>query len=344
MPLSSFVGVDIEGNSVILANGLLNSEETESYEWLLDQLQKYHPPPTVLLVDEDFGMEGACASKLKNTKIINCIWHIASLNLFKNFSKPFGIDFGNFKDRFWRARNALSIPEFEREWQSLTKEHVPPEMAGETLKRVTNNLASLYARREKWAWPWISKYFTAGMQSTQRVEQTNAYVKERAGVHTTFTTLFLHIDDKLSRQKQSQGYAQYSSKVAVQTAHRSVIKELFVEVLRVNDLFVGTFARNRMKDEMDHSIFYEVKKGVNRGSLPDAVESMEASEPSPESAAVDDMYLAPVDLPVSVDRGQSRKKREWKKREWKKENGKKRKSKEENGKKRMGRIIFLRFF
>jgi hypothetical protein len=42
MPLSSFVGVDNEGHSMILANALVSSEDTEAYEWILDQLLKHH--------------------------------------------------------------------------------------------------------------------------------------------------------------------------------------------------------------------------------------------------------------------------------------------------------------
>jgi hypothetical protein len=85
MPLSTFVIVDANGKSRIVACALVSGETTEDYEWILEQLlENGGVAPRIILVDEDPAMEAACASIIPQTIMLNCIWHLGSLNLAKN--------------------------------------------------------------------------------------------------------------------------------------------------------------------------------------------------------------------------------------------------------------------
>ena len=86
MALSTFVVVDANAKSRIVACALVSGETTEDYEWILEQLLESSSgvAPGVLLVDEDPAMEAASANIIPQTTVLNCIWHLGSLNLAKN--------------------------------------------------------------------------------------------------------------------------------------------------------------------------------------------------------------------------------------------------------------------
>ena len=98
MPLNSWVIVDANGKSHLIACALTSGETTEDYEWILHQLLQANNGiiPSVILVDEDPAMEAACASTIPDTYVVNCIWHISSLNLNKNLHGAMGSHWENF--------------------------------------------------------------------------------------------------------------------------------------------------------------------------------------------------------------------------------------------------------
>lgn len=67
-------------------------------------------------------MEAACISQIPTTNIINCIWHLVSLNIPKNLCSIIGLNWEAFTQQFWIARNALTTDEFEQRWSVLTQE------------------------------------------------------------------------------------------------------------------------------------------------------------------------------------------------------------------------------
>jgi MULE transposase domain len=170
MPLNTFVIVDANGKSRMVACALISGERTEDYEWVLQSLLEANDQlaPGVILVDEDPGMEAACESQIPTTTIINCIWHLTFLNLPKNLRGALrSSNWDDFVHRFWVARNTLTADEFDRRWSALIQEFgVATNQPG-----VESYLRRLSDRRQHWAWPWVGTQFTAGMQSTQRVER-----------------------------------------------------------------------------------------------------------------------------------------------------------------------------
>lgn len=125
IPLNVFVIVDTNGKSRMVACALISGERTEDYEWILESLLEANNQLAsgIILIDEDPAMEAACESQIPTTTIINCIWHLASLNLPKNLCGALGSsNWDSFIHHFWVARNTLTASEFERRWSALIED------------------------------------------------------------------------------------------------------------------------------------------------------------------------------------------------------------------------------
>ncbi|KAF9084865.1 hypothetical protein BGX27_003689, partial [Mortierella sp. AM989] len=69
------------------------------------------------------------------------------------------------------ATRSLIPAEFETKWQAICDEF------GDDEGKVSKYLRRLYNDRFQWAWPWVRTTFTAGMQTTQRIEKTHHLIK-----------------------------------------------------------------------------------------------------------------------------------------------------------------------
>ena len=245
MPLNSFVVVDANAKSRLIASALLSGKTTKDYEWLLQQLLEAndHLAPTLLLLDEDPAMEAACMSQIPTTIIINCIWHLGSLNIQKNLRAVLGSAWEHFIPRFWMARNTLTTNEFEEQWSRIMNDY-------SAQPKITAYLKRLFDRREHWAWPWIGILFTAGMQSTQRVEKTHHLIKQTVSKMTPLVDLFKTIEQKILDEKHTSEYINYHGITGYTQPEHQITVQIFAEVKKTNARFLANFALCRMRMEM----------------------------------------------------------------------------------------------
>src|ERR1044072_2391710 len=97
---------------------------------------------------------------------------------------------------FLRTRNSLNEIDFERRWKRMI----------EQFPQANNYLQNtLYPIRHTWALWYQSLWFTAGIQSSQRIEALNALLK--TGVDHTSSLCQLHEECQKLFDNQSQ-YAQ----------------------------------------------------------------------------------------------------------------------------------------
>jgi len=254
MPLNTFVVVDTHNRSRQVAHALLSGETTQDYEWVIECLldASNQLAPLIMFVDEDVGMEAACENKLPHTYVMNCIWHLGSLNLAKNLKGTYGNRWSDFAAQFWRARNALTEEEFDHHWSTLERDYVG-EQYGE---QSASYLARLYNRRQRWAWAWIGSRFTAGIQSTQRVEKIQQIIKREVNSQTSLPDLFTAIEHQISNEELISKYLNYKSTTPTSGRITAHISKLFSDVEEVNSRYLGTFGINRMRREMLESMFY----------------------------------------------------------------------------------------
>ena len=131
MPLNVFVVVDNDGKTRVVACALLSAETIVEYAWGLKQLMEASKGSDgvvraldAILVDEDLALDLALRSEMPQSKVINCIWHIAAHNVPKNLRSALGTKrYGGFIVRFWHAQKTLTEEEFQREWQELQDEY-----------------------------------------------------------------------------------------------------------------------------------------------------------------------------------------------------------------------------
>jgi len=168
MPLSLFVGIDNHFCTRLVAQALVNDETKETYEWLLKfTLRAMNYALRVFITDSDPGMDAAIDSQYNTTYLLHCLYHI-SQNLLRNLKAPLGSTFNDFLTDFYMCQNILSPVDFDSQWNNLIV----------TYPKAANYLNSeLYSSKERWAKAYMTKFFTAGISSTSRVEGENSVIK-----------------------------------------------------------------------------------------------------------------------------------------------------------------------
>jgi len=263
-------GVQTCALPILVACALISGETTEDYEWILEQLLESNNnlAPGVILVDEDPAMEAACVSRIPATAIINCIWHLASLSLNIPKNLRSGSNWDEFIRRFWTARNALTADEFERRWSALAQ-----QFGGTNRPRINSYLQRLFDRREHWAWAWTGVQFTAGMQSTQRVEKTHHLIKQAtADRMTPLKRLFEIIEQKISDEKRTSEYINLQAQTSLARVEHQFAAKVFSRIEKVNSKYLAKFALFRMRTEMTLATFYRHRVHINSESMDEEME------------------------------------------------------------------------
>jgi len=77
MQFFDIIGVDADGKTVMLAQALLDGKDTESYQWVFQQLKKqmFGLEPSVVLSDGDPAIAAAVAAEFPNAQHSLCVWH-----------------------------------------------------------------------------------------------------------------------------------------------------------------------------------------------------------------------------------------------------------------------------
>lgn len=73
-----FTGIDNHRKSITFGVGLLSSETTDSYVWLLNSfLKAFGKQPSVVVTDEDAAMKIAIERVFTMSRHRLCMWHIS---------------------------------------------------------------------------------------------------------------------------------------------------------------------------------------------------------------------------------------------------------------------------
>ena len=153
--------------------------------------------PRVILTDMDPAMNAACQTIYKGTYHIHCIWHM-SQNLPKRLKHKLGAaDFKTFNTDFWKTRNSLCVEVFEQRFQALIEKF--PNSS--TYMRNT-----LYPIRQSWVRAFTSRSFTAGMQSTQRVESINQIVHKAISSSSTMAEVVEFLDSRMQKEDLNKSF------------------------------------------------------------------------------------------------------------------------------------------
>src|ERR1044071_7312757 len=125
-----------------------------------------------------------------------CIFHI-DLNLRKKLKGKLGKHFEEFRNMFYVCRNSLCKELFEYRWKQMIDQYPAAE------KYLSE---TLYSSKKSWAIPWIHRIFTAGSQSTQRIESINKHIHDKIDRATSLCNLLTSINDYVKNEEHLERF------------------------------------------------------------------------------------------------------------------------------------------
>ncbi|CAB4473727.1 unnamed protein product [Rhizophagus irregularis] len=224
MYLTFLVVIDNNTKSRLVAQCLSEDETIESYEWFLDCfLQATNDnPPVCLFSDADPALTNAIALKLPRTHHFLCIFHIQE-NLRKNLAGKLGKEYQTFYKEFLHTRNSLFLDDFSHRWTRLLEKYPQTQ---EYLNRTLNNCC------QAWAKCYQVKHFTAGIQSTQRVEVMNRLIKEGTSSISSLCNLHEQIQKLLDNEAQWSRHNAYLQSLPTNQTP-SIIEPIFPKIVEL---------------------------------------------------------------------------------------------------------------
>ena len=215
-PLSLFILIDNYNKSRLAAQAFLQDERQESYEWLFRScLEACEIPPLTLVTDGDPAVLSAISIVFPKTRHIQCLYHIYQ-NLPKNLRSCLGSSlYQEFLKDFKLIQRSHCESVFEQRSQGIVEKYE----AGR--KYITTMLLN---RKHTWVKCFTSRHFTAGTQSTQRVESENALIQK--AVQSSFSLLQVQesLENRLEFESINNRYSiwkastlQYTQPFVIQT-------------------------------------------------------------------------------------------------------------------------------
>ena len=220
-PLSLFILIDNHNKSRLAAQAFLQDERQETYEWLFRCcLKACEIPPLTFITDGDPAVIAAISIVFPETRHMQCLYH-----LYQNFSKNLHSCLGkslyqDFLKDFKVIQRSHCESVFERRSQGISEKYEAEK------KYITTMLLN---RKHTWVKCFTSRHFTAGTQSTQRVESENALIKK--AVQSSFSLLQVQesLENRLEFESINNRYSiwkastlQYTQPFVIQTFFSSI--------------------------------------------------------------------------------------------------------------------------
>ena len=192
MMLCIITVIDNNYRTRIVACAIIEDETLDTYRWIFDSiLTETGISPGVVFTDSDPSMTRSIKDVYPNAQHMLCIFHI-DLNLRKKLKGKLCSQFEEFRRKFYVCRNSLCEDLFEFRWKQLVDQYPA------AIKYLSN---TLYTTKELWAIPWIHKWFTTGVQSTQRIESINKHIHNKVDRATSLYNLLLSIKDHVRNEE-----------------------------------------------------------------------------------------------------------------------------------------------
>ena len=222
MALSLFVGIDNNFKTRVLAQALIKYETQADYSWILQCTLEAtsNLSPVVLFTDCDPGMIAAVQVIYPTTRHLLCIYHIIENVKKKARSKLRGEMVKSFVKDFCCMRNSYNQYEFEIRYNEMLKKYEPCRSYLEK---------KLYPNRESWARYSVAKMFTAGVESTQRVESLNGVLKKHLNRGTLLKELVKEIENELNKEAQYSRIRDYygsNPSVGLPSTYETIFKDI----------------------------------------------------------------------------------------------------------------------
>ena len=249
MALSLFVGVDNNFKTRVLAQALTKYETLADYNWILQCTLEAtsNLSPVVLFTDGDPAMISAVQMTYPQTRHLLCIYHIAENVKKKAKSKLHGEMVNNFIGDFHHMRNSYTQCQFETRYKEMLTKYEPCRTYLEN---------KLYPSRESWARYSTGKIFTAGVESTQRVESINGVLKKHLDRGTLLKELVREVERELNKEAHySRLNDYYGSNPAI--GLQSTYETIFKDIDSILKEFLAPIPLSLQRAQMKQALLYQ---------------------------------------------------------------------------------------
>jgi len=189
MSFAPFVGVNHHGQSILLGCGLVSCEDTSTFVWLFECWRQcmFNVEPDGIVTDQCKAMMNAIKVVFSNTKHRWCLWHIMKkvlekLQGYTNY-KPIKTELKKL------VYDSICVNDLNaNEW-----------------------LSTLYDERHRWVPYYLKCHFWAGMSTTQRSEDMNAFFDGFINSSTTLQQFVVQYDNALRQKAEKEFEADFTS-------------------------------------------------------------------------------------------------------------------------------------
>jgi hypothetical protein len=207
-------------------------------------LQATEKQPLVFFTDADPAMDAAIPVQFPNSYHAHCIYHIGQ-NLPKNLKGKLGQHYSDFIKNFYKCRNSLCEALFIAQWNDLLEKF---PLAKDYLLRV------LWPSKKSWARCYLRKIFTAGIESTSRVEGMNAIIKKTVRSNSTLCHLVDSLSERLTSELQWKRFHEYRS-ATTNSILLSTGDDLFPSITEILEKYLTINIAITIKEEMSQCLY-----------------------------------------------------------------------------------------
>jgi hypothetical protein len=235
----------------LVACALVDDETEATFKWIYENIKiaTGNIVPYSIYTDGDPAMFRAIKSVFDTTVHFICIYHIDQ-NIQKKLKSVLGSNFTQFHEDFYQARNSLNVEKFNFYWEKL-KNNYP--LAVPYLNRVLDQ------NRTAWALCYNRKMFTAGIQSTSRVEAMNSIIASDTNRSTGLCQLFNILMGRCDLEANNVLINQQLQKqpnVSLPTVYNTIYKSIDEEIQN----YLLPNMHNKVRIQISESFLYTAQQ------------------------------------------------------------------------------------
>lgn len=162
-PLMMLVGVNHHHQSIVFGGAILQSEETESFVWLLMAFLQCmgKKEPKAVITDGNLALQNAIGQVFPSAIHRLCSWHVQQ-------NVPSNLKCDDFMQKFKSClMDRLDEEDFEQKWMNLLNEY---DLHNDDW------MQQMYTDRRMWAEGFLKETFFAGFRTTSQCEGMHSYM------------------------------------------------------------------------------------------------------------------------------------------------------------------------
>jgi MULE transposase domain/SWIM zinc finger len=240
-PLLQIIGIDCEGENVLLLAGLLVDEKIESFRYALAEFRKLIEfDPNIIISDEDAAISAAIVEVLPESQHRLCIWHLTK-NLKKKTLNLEHIHF-NFSSNNERKNAQNVLYDLAKNFNLESDLNEKFEILRQSYGKQSVPINHVWDVRRKWAASFFTG-LTLGVVVTSRVESAHSSLKRKISVVQGLSQLLKSVM-QISTTSHDKKVKKYERKYEKHVKTYSPMLPYFQSLLLISSFAAHAIQRN----------------------------------------------------------------------------------------------------